>query len=183
MGYVILNNVLPWFHPKASDMEYEDYAQMLKKVCFSSIYDCICVELLFSLGRGPIALMETTLQSSKALSLIGSIVNSNLIRQSITRISTAVDLLMMRAVNYSVQLSWTGTTQCKLNGTRDLIMPHLLAASVRAGIRDRADGYIVTEMSWPTFLYEKYTADQDKLEEGLFKSAILIQVHRTQVTR
>jgi hypothetical protein len=31
-------------------------------------------------------------------------------------------------------------------------------------------------MSWPTFLYEKYTADQDNLEEGLFKSKLLVQV-------
>ncbi|KAG2746109.1 hypothetical protein P692DRAFT_201718991, partial [Suillus brevipes Sb2] len=46
---------------------------------------------------------------------------------------------------------------------------------VRAGIRDRADGYVVTEMSWPTFLYDKYTANQDNLEEGLFKSALLVQ--------
>lgn len=90
---------------------------------------------------------------------------------------------MMRAVNFSAQLSWTGTIQCKLNGTWDLIMPHLLAASVRAGIRDRADGYIVTEMSFPTFLYEKYSANQDHLEEGLFKSAILVQVRRTYATR
>ncbi|KAG2058778.1 hypothetical protein BDR06DRAFT_875453, partial [Suillus hirtellus] len=46
---------------------------------------------------------------------------------------------------------------------------------VKAGIRDRADGYVVTGMSWPAFLYEKYTADQDNLEEGLFKSSFLIQ--------
>lgn len=38
-------------------------------------------------------------------------------------------------------------------------------------------------MSWPTFLYEKYTADQDNLEEGLFKSTLLIQVRCTQVAQ
>jgi hypothetical protein len=31
-------------------------------------------------------------------------------------------------------------------------------------------------MSWPAFLYEKYTADQENLEEGLFKSTLLLQV-------
>jgi hypothetical protein len=36
-GYIILNNVLPWFHGKASDMEYEDYMHLLKKVRSASI--------------------------------------------------------------------------------------------------------------------------------------------------
>ncbi|KIK36933.1 hypothetical protein CY34DRAFT_48676, partial [Suillus luteus UH-Slu-Lm8-n1] len=53
---------------------------------------------------------------------------------------------------------------------------------VKAGIRDRADGYIVTEMSWPTFLYEKYTADQNNLEKGLFKSALLVQAFKAIFT-
>ncbi|KAG2089228.1 uncharacterized protein F5147DRAFT_587287, partial [Suillus discolor] len=51
-----------------------------------------------------------------------------------------------------------------------------------AGIRDRADGYIVTEMSWPTFLYERYTADENNLEEGLFKSALLVQAFKSIFT-
>lgn len=36
-GYILLNNVLPWFHSKASDMEYDDYMHMLKKVSFASV--------------------------------------------------------------------------------------------------------------------------------------------------
>jgi hypothetical protein len=31
-------------------------------------------------------------------------------------------------------------------------------------------------MSWPAFLYAGYTADQNNLEEGLFKSTLLVQV-------
>ncbi|KAG1825178.1 hypothetical protein EV424DRAFT_1320325 [Suillus variegatus] len=46
---------------------------------------------------------------------------------------------------------------------------------VKAGIRDRAEGYIVTDMSFPAFLYDKYTANPDDLEEGLFKGKILLQ--------
>ncbi|KAG2358578.1 hypothetical protein BDR07DRAFT_1294565, partial [Suillus spraguei] len=46
---------------------------------------------------------------------------------------------------------------------------------VRAGIRDRVDGYVMTEMFWPAFLYAGYTADQNNLEEGLFKSKLLVQ--------
>lgn len=47
---------------------------------------------------------------------------------------------------------------------------------VKAGIRDRSDGYIVTDLSFPAFMYEKYTANPDDLEEGLFKGKILVQV-------
>ncbi|KAG2135973.1 hypothetical protein DEU56DRAFT_737359 [Suillus clintonianus] len=53
---------------------------------------------------------------------------------------------------------------------------------VRAGIRDRTDDYVVTEMSWPAFLYEKYTANQDNLEEGLFKSTLLLQAFKAIFT-
>jgi hypothetical protein len=59
---------------------------------------------------------------------------------------------------------------------------NLLFASVRAGIRDRSEGYVVTDLSFPTYLYDKYTANPDDLEEGLFKSKILIQVCRTSTT-
>ncbi|KAG2089223.1 hypothetical protein BD769DRAFT_1632214 [Suillus cothurnatus] len=57
----------------------------------------------------------------------------------------------------------------------------LLSAN-RAGIRDRVDGYVVTEMSWPAFLYAGYTADQDNLEEGLFKSKLLVQAFKAIFT-
>ncbi|KAG1767495.1 hypothetical protein EV702DRAFT_1254506 [Suillus placidus] len=54
--------------------------------------------------------------------------------------------------------------------------------TVRAGIRDCADGYVVTEMSWPAFLYKKYSADQDNLEKGLFKSTLLLQAFKAIFT-
>ncbi|KAG1735244.1 hypothetical protein EDD22DRAFT_852393 [Suillus occidentalis] len=51
-----------------------------------------------------------------------------------------------------------------------------------SGIRDRADGYIVTDLSFPTFVYEKYTTNPDDLEEGLFKSKILLQAYKAVFT-
>ncbi|KAG2744719.1 hypothetical protein P692DRAFT_20743198 [Suillus brevipes Sb2] len=45
---------------------------------------------------------------------------------------------------------------------------------VKAGIRDRTTAYIVSENSWPLFLYENYTMNRDNLEEGLFKSKLLV---------
>ncbi|KAG2740161.1 hypothetical protein P692DRAFT_201684495, partial [Suillus brevipes Sb2] len=53
---------------------------------------------------------------------------------------------------------------------------------VKAGIRNRSEGYVVTEMSFPTFLYDKYTANADDLEEGLFKSKILLQGYKAVFT-
>jgi hypothetical protein len=47
---------------------------------------------------------------------------------------------------------------------------------VKAGIRDRTKEYIVSENSWPLFLYENYTVDRDNLEKNLFKSKLLVQV-------
>ncbi|KAG2125119.1 hypothetical protein DEU56DRAFT_916722 [Suillus clintonianus] len=40
----------------------------------------------------------------------------------------------------------------------------------------------VTELSFPTFLYEKYNANPDDLEEGLFKGKILVQGYKAVFT-
>ncbi|KAG2159346.1 uncharacterized protein EDB93DRAFT_1245152 [Suillus bovinus] len=47
---------------------------------------------------------------------------------------------------------------------------------------DRADGHIVTDLSFPAFVYEKYTAKPDDLEEGLFKGKILLQAYKAVFT-
>jgi hypothetical protein len=47
---------------------------------------------------------------------------------------------------------------------------------VKAGIRNRTSDYIVSENSWPLFLYENYSFNANDLERGLFKSKILVQV-------
>ncbi|KAG2739791.1 hypothetical protein P692DRAFT_20754895 [Suillus brevipes Sb2] len=52
----------------------------------------------------------------------------------------------------------------------------------KAGIRDRSEGYIVTDLSFPAFLYEKYTANLDNLEEGLFRGKILVQGYKAIFT-
>ncbi|KAG2337757.1 hypothetical protein BDR05DRAFT_1004778 [Suillus weaverae] len=70
-------------------------------------------------------------------------------------------LSTMLAVDYSVPLNMIGMTQ---------------------GIRNRSDGYIVTNLSFPSFLYERYTANADNLEEGLFKGRILVQAYKAVFT-
>ncbi|KAG1753299.1 hypothetical protein EDB19DRAFT_1824045 [Suillus lakei] len=53
---------------------------------------------------------------------------------------------------------------------------------VRTGIHDHSDGYIITDPSFPAFLYEKYTVNPDDLEEGLFKGKILVQGYKAVFT-
>ncbi|KAG1875953.1 hypothetical protein C8R48DRAFT_591541 [Suillus tomentosus] len=45
---------------------------------------------------------------------------------------------------------------------------------VKAGIRDRTTAYIVSENSWPLFMYQNCAADAGNLEYGLMKSKLLV---------
>ncbi|KAG1893755.1 uncharacterized protein F5891DRAFT_1195992 [Suillus fuscotomentosus] len=53
---------------------------------------------------------------------------------------------------------------------------------VKAGIRDRTSDFIVSENSWPRFVYENYLFDNSDLEKGLFKSKILVQAFKATFT-
>ncbi|KAG2057331.1 hypothetical protein BDR06DRAFT_1005342 [Suillus hirtellus] len=88
-GYTVLNHALLWFHPRASDLEYDDYSYMLKK------------------PDSPI--------DPKDKHYCGFINN------------------MCGRLLCPTELDWNSPI-------------------IRAGIRDRADGYIMTEMFWPAFL-------------------------------
>ncbi|KAG1819313.1 uncharacterized protein BJ212DRAFT_1298528 [Suillus subaureus] len=54
--------------------------------------------------------------------------------------------------------------------------------SVKAGIHDRTVDYIVSENSWPLFVYEDYSINPDNLEQGLFKSKVLVQAFKATFT-
>ncbi|KAG0699962.1 hypothetical protein DFH29DRAFT_1001518 [Suillus ampliporus] len=58
----------------------------------------------------------------------------------------------------------------------------LCPADVKAGIRDRTLDFIVSENSWPLFLYEDYSVNPDDLEQGLFKSKVLVQAFKAMFT-
>lgn len=108
IGYIALNNAIPWFQRKAADMENEVYTHMLKKVRFASINDYIhtkSLKLLFSLGRERTVLEETIPRSSRSLSLIGSIASGSLTPRSTPKTNTAVDLLATPVADYSAQQS------------------------------------------------------------------------------
>ncbi|KAG1870407.1 hypothetical protein C8R48DRAFT_596949 [Suillus tomentosus] len=147
-GYIALNNALSWFHPRASELEYDEYLQMLKKLRQGA-----------DGARGD--------DTSKLKSLVADWVNREL------KPNPPID---------------TDDKNCRgfiNDACGRLLCPTELDWSnpiVRAGIRDRADGYVVTEMSWPAFMYEKYMADPDNLEEGLFKSSLLVQAYKAIFT-
>ncbi|KAG1773003.1 hypothetical protein EDD22DRAFT_767463 [Suillus occidentalis] len=54
--------------------------------------------------------------------------------------------------------------------------------SVKAGIRDRTQDYIVSKNSWLLFLYENYSFNSGDLEKGLFMSKILVQAFKAIFT-
>lgn len=52
----------------------------------------------------------------------------------------------------------------------------MLVHRVRQNIRDGHPNFIISEDSWPAFLYPIDKYDPDNIEKGLFKSAILLKV-------
>ncbi|KIK36861.1 hypothetical protein CY34DRAFT_16094 [Suillus luteus UH-Slu-Lm8-n1] len=147
-GYITLQHALPWFHPRATELEYNDYCHMLKKLRQGA-----------DGARGD--------DTSKLKSLVADWVNRELKpnppvdpedKHCRGFVNDACGRLLCPA-----ELDWNDPT-------------------VRAGVRDRGEGYVVTEMSWPVFLYAKYTADMDNLEEGLFRSTLLLQAFKAIFT-
>ncbi|KAG1896065.1 uncharacterized protein F5891DRAFT_959310, partial [Suillus fuscotomentosus] len=53
---------------------------------------------------------------------------------------------------------------------------------VKAGIRNRTSDYIISENSWPLFVYENYSVNSRDLEQGLFRSKILVQAFKATFT-
>ncbi|KAG1842289.1 hypothetical protein C8R48DRAFT_554365, partial [Suillus tomentosus] len=53
---------------------------------------------------------------------------------------------------------------------------------VKAGIRDRTVTFIVSENSWPSYMYEDYEADSKNLERGLMKSKLLVMAFKAIFT-
>ncbi|KAG1728231.1 hypothetical protein EDB19DRAFT_1642556 [Suillus lakei] len=53
---------------------------------------------------------------------------------------------------------------------------------VKAGICERTMDYIVSKNSWPLFVYENYSVSSNDLEQGLFKSKILVQAFKATFT-
>lgn len=50
IGYVGLTQTLRWFHKRATELEHEEYAYMLKMVDVHYVDDCLCFAYLFILA-------------------------------------------------------------------------------------------------------------------------------------
>ncbi|KAG1736265.1 hypothetical protein EDD22DRAFT_787551 [Suillus occidentalis] len=148
VGYITLNQALPWFHSKATNMEHEDYTYMLKKLRQGA-----------DSARGD--------DTSKLKGLVADWINRDL------KPALPVDPEDKYCRGFVSDVCGRLLCPTELDWNSPV---------VKAGIRDRVDGYVVTEMSWPAFLYEKYTADQENLEEGLFKSTLLLQAFKAIFT-
>ncbi|KAG1744326.1 hypothetical protein EDD22DRAFT_851406 [Suillus occidentalis] len=103
-------------------------------------------------------------QSSRPLLPNGLIGNSSQIPRSTLTTNIPTDSPTMHVAGFSAPPNWIGTTW------------------VQTGIRDHSDGCIVTDLSFPAYLYNKYTANPDDLEEGLFKGKILVQAYKVMFT-
>lgn len=104
-GFITLNHTLPWFHPRASDLEYDNYSHMLKKVLFTSTNHLSSNNSLWSSGREPMLLEGTTPQSWRISSLTGLITTWSPMPQSTPRTNIAADSSMMRVADYSARQS------------------------------------------------------------------------------
>ncbi|KAG0699684.1 hypothetical protein DFH29DRAFT_877165 [Suillus ampliporus] len=147
-GYYILTKTLPWFLKKSSDMEYDDYARMVKMLRQGA-----------DGARGD--------DMSKLKTLVANWVNHELKPNPLVNPD---DKHSRRFINDTcgkllcpAELDWNSPV-------------------TKAGIRDHSQGHTMTDLSFPAFLYEKYTANLDNLEEGPFRRKILVQGYKAVFT-
>ncbi|KAG1761325.1 hypothetical protein EDD22DRAFT_780014 [Suillus occidentalis] len=151
IGYVTLSTTLPWFCKKVTDMEYDEYLQMLKLLRQGA-----------DSARGD--------DTSKLKTLVAEWVNKGF------KPDAPVDFDDKHTRGFSNDVC--GRLLCPA----ELDWNNPVQVMVRTGIRDRSEGYIVTDLSFPAYLYDGYTANPDDLEEGLFRGKILVQGYKAVFT-
>ncbi|KAG1750533.1 uncharacterized protein EDB91DRAFT_1046108, partial [Suillus paluster] len=148
-GYITLAQVLPWIHPKLSELDSNDSEDMLKK----------------GLRRGAdVACGDDT---STLKDLIAAWVNQDF------RLSYLLKADDKHSCGFIHETC--GRLLCPAEWDWS-------DARVKAGIHDRTSQYIVSENSWPLFLYKNYSINSNNLEKGLFKSKILVQAFKATFT-
>ncbi|KAG1775758.1 hypothetical protein EV702DRAFT_972623 [Suillus placidus] len=156
-GYVELTKALPWVHEKLASLEYEESEEMLRK-----------------LKRGADTAHGDDTGTLKEL--VASWVNNDCRPTPLIRIgdkhhhgfvSDACGKLLCPA-----EWRWDDPVQVIV----------FVTCIIRAGIRDRTAAFIVSENSWPLFMYQDYEADINNLECGLMKSKLLIMAFKAIFT-
>ncbi|KAG2739661.1 hypothetical protein P692DRAFT_201729316, partial [Suillus brevipes Sb2] len=130
-GYLALTTTLPWLHPKLASLDVEDCEDMLRKVSLQ-------------LKKGADAARGDDTSTLK--DLIAAWVNEDFRPSPLLR----SDSKQLRGFTHDV----CGKLLCpaKWDWSND---------RVRAGIRDRTSDHIVSENSWPLFVYENYRFFED----------------------
>ncbi|KAG2138494.1 hypothetical protein DEU56DRAFT_912362 [Suillus clintonianus] len=145
-GYHTLLRTLPWFLKKASDIEPNDFARMLKMLRQGA-----------DGARGD--------DTSKLKTLVADWVN--------------------RALNPNPSID-PDDKHCRgfiNDACGRLLCPAELDWNIPAqGFEIDPRATFVTDLSFPAFLYENYTANPDNLEEGIFKGKILLQAYKAVFT-
>ncbi|KAG1723820.1 hypothetical protein EDD22DRAFT_852774 [Suillus occidentalis] len=164
IGYVTLSTTLPWLYKKGTELEYDEYMHMLKMLRQGA-----------DSARGD--------DTSKLKALVAEWVN----REFKPEFPVDSDDKHTRGFSNDTcgrllcpaEMDWNNPAQVVLLQSREKCS---LFTSVRTGIRDRSEGCIVTDLSFPAYLYDNYTANPDDLEEGLFKGKILVQGYKAVFT-
>ncbi|KAG1893095.1 uncharacterized protein F5891DRAFT_963477, partial [Suillus fuscotomentosus] len=147
-GYSALVGALPWLVKKATEMDYDDYACLIKMLRQGA-----------DSARGD--------DMAKLKTLVSDWVNSEL------RPNPPVES------DDKHYCGFVNDTCGRLLCPTELDWRNPV---VKAGIRDHSEGYTVTDLSFPAFVYEKYVANPDNLEEGIFKGKILVQAYKAVFT-
>ncbi|KAG1886910.1 uncharacterized protein F5891DRAFT_988613 [Suillus fuscotomentosus] len=151
-GYIELSKTLPWFHEKLASLDFEESEDMLKQVSHSIFVTLLSSEELIQLSGDDTGTLKE---------LVASWVNIECRLPSFLR---ADDKHHRGFVNDAC-----GKLLCPAEWCWE-------DPVVRAGIRDRTTAFIVSENSWPMFMYENYEAHAKNLERGLFKSKLLVMI-------
>ncbi|KAG2111813.1 hypothetical protein BD769DRAFT_1364792 [Suillus cothurnatus] len=153
-GYIALAQALPWLHDKLTHLDIDDAEDMLKKV-----------SVIMQLKRGADAARGDDTSTLK--DLVASWVNQDFRPSRLLK----SDDKHSRGFVHDV----CGKLLCPAEWDWH-------SDSVKAGIRDRTVDYIVSENSWPLFVYEDYSINPDNLEQGLFRSKVLVQAFKATFT-
>ncbi|KAG1853508.1 hypothetical protein F4604DRAFT_1686312 [Suillus subluteus] len=156
-GYITFTQVLPWVHRKISELDVDDCEDMQKKVHTLN-------SKAFTLKKGADAARSDDTSTLK--DLIAAWMNQDFHPSPLLR----PDDKQSRGFVHDV----CGKLLCpsEWEWGNDL---------VKTGICDRTSDYIVSENSWPLFLYEGYVVSSDNLEQGLFKLKVLVQLNQAKV--
>lgn len=178
-GYIELARTLPWLHPKLGELDHEECEDMLRKVCIIILqrvhFECW---LFYSLRKAQMQLGVMIHPVSKTSSLVGLIKSFARLPWSGLMINIRAGLWVTSVGSCFALQSGTGINHGEFQSFSKSSTGRWCRASVKAGIRDRTSEYIVSENSWPLFMYENYRANGDNLEEGFIKSKLLVLVSR-----